>query len=149
MSMFEAIRTHLQGSVPYAAYTGVEIVEVGAGSAQARLPRRADVENHIQTMHAGAIFTLGEAASGAAMAGLLSEHIFAIRPVAASATIDYLKTGKSDLVADARTNVSASDAQRALLADGKIEFVVNVDITDADGNAIARMVVNWHVRKTG
>ena len=32
-------------------------------------------------------------------------------------------------------------------ADGKVEFPVEVEMTDADGNTVASMTVNWHVRK--
>merc|ERR1739841_235484 len=48
-------------------------------------------------MHAGAMFTLGEAASGAALGGVLGDQLLAVRPVAADASIKYLKTGKTDL----------------------------------------------------
>ena len=43
------------------------------------------------------------------------------------------------------------DDKAALLArldaDGKVEFPVEVELTDADGNTVASMTVHWHVRK--
>ena len=73
------IRQHMAGSVPFATYTGVELTELNGERGVATLAKRGEVENHIQSMHAGAMFTLGEAASGAAMGGLLADAITVLR----------------------------------------------------------------------
>ena len=149
MSIYEMIRDHMDKSVPFAKVTGVELVEVSPERGVAQLKKRPEVENHIQTMHAGAMFTLGEAASGAALGGVLSDQLLAARPVAADASIKYLKTGKTDLTAIATANAPA-EAIKAELADvGKVVFDINVDIQDAEGVTVAEMVVNWNVKKTG
>jgi acyl-coenzyme A thioesterase PaaI-like protein len=143
------IRDHMDKSVPFATVTGIELLEVSPERGVARLKKRPEVENHIQTMHAGAMFTLGEAASGAALGGVLGDQLMAARPVAADASIKYLKTGKTDLTATATAN-SDADAIRKELADiGKVVFDIKVAITDAEGVTVSEMVVNWHVKKTG
>lgn len=149
MLIFEMIKDHMAKSVPYAAHTGVELVEVSAERGVARLPKRGEVENHIQTMHAGAMFTLGEAASGAALGGVLADQLLAVRPVAAEATIKYLKTGKTDLVATAAANAPAGQIRAELETVGKVVFDIDVAITDAEENTVAEMTVAWHVKKTG
>jgi acyl-coenzyme A thioesterase PaaI-like protein len=149
MSIYEMIRDHMDKSVPFATVTGIELLEVSPERGVARLKKRPEVENHIQTMHAGAMFTLGEAASGAALGGVLGDQLMAARPVAADASIKYLKTGKTDLTATATAN-SDADAIRKELADiGKVVFDIKVAITDAEGVTVSEMVVNWHVKKTG
>ena len=77
MSIYEMIRDHMDKSVPFATVTGVELVEVSPQRGVAALKKRPEVENHIQTMHAGAMFTLGEAASGAALGGVLGDQLMA------------------------------------------------------------------------
>ncbi|WP_306017257.1 YiiD C-terminal domain-containing protein [Oceanicaulis sp. MMSF_3324] len=149
MSIYEMIRDHMDASVPFAKVTGVELVEVSPERGVARLKKRPDVENHIQTMHAGAMFTLGEAASGAALGGVLGDQLMAARPVAADASIKYLKTGKTDLTATATANSDAEAIRQELEEVGKVVFDINVAITDAEGVTVAEMVVNWHVKKTG
>ena len=149
MSIYEMIRDHIDQSVPFARTTGVELIEVSPERGLARLKKRPDVENHIQTMHAGAMFTLGETASGAALGGVLGELLMAVRPVAADASIKYLKTGKTDLTATATASSDAEAIRKELTDVGKVVFDVNVAITDAEEETVAEMVVSWHVKKTG
>ena len=149
MSIYEMIRDHMDKSVPFAKVTGVELVEVSPRRGVAALKKRPEVENHIQTMHAGAMFTLGEAASGAALGGVLGDQLMAARPVAADASIKYLKTGKTDLTATAVANRDAEAIRQELADVGKVVFDINVAIADAEGVTVAEMVVNWHVKKTG
>jgi acyl-coenzyme A thioesterase PaaI-like protein len=149
MSIYEMIRDHMDKSVPFAKVTGVELVEVSPQRGVAALKKRPEVENHIQTMHAGAMFTLGEAASGAALGGVLGDQLLAVRPVAADASIKYLKTGKTDLTATAVANRDAEAIRQELADVGKVVFDINVAIADAEGVTVAEMVVNWHVKKTG
>jgi len=149
MSIYEMIKDHMDGSVPFAKVVGVELVEVSAERGVARLSKRPEVENHIQTMHAGAMFTLGEAASGAALGGVLSDQLLSARPVAADASIKYLKTGKTDLTAIATANAPAETIRAELDQVGKVVFDIAVTIQDAEAVTVAEMVVNWHVKKTG
>ena len=149
MSIYEMIRDHMDKSVPFATVTGVELVEVSPQRGVAALKKRPEVENHIQTMHAGAMFTLGEAASGAALGGVLGDQLMAARPVAADASIKYLKTGKTDLTATAVANRDAEAIRQELADVGKVVFDINVAIADAEGVTVAEMVANWHVKKTG
>jgi len=147
MSMFEMIRAQMAKAVPFAAHTGVELLEIGAGRAVARLVQRPEVCNHIGTLHAGALFTLGETASGGAMSGAFAERILSVRPVAAAARITYAKTARGSITATAITAISAPDLLARLEAEGKVQFDVEVEFADEQGQAVAGMVVAWHVRK--
>jgi len=149
MTIFDLIKDHMSKSIPYAAETGAEVVEIRADGAKARLPKTDKVGNHIGTVHAGAIFTLGETASGAAMSGLLADKVLELRPVAAEASIQYLKTAKTDLVAYGKASIPADEALAAIEKDGKVQFDVGVSIRDADDVEVATMSVAWHVKKTG
>tara|TARA_R110002124_G_C8847751_1_gene506077 strand:- start:77 stop:529 length:453 start_codon:yes stop_codon:yes gene_type:complete len=145
MNPYEMIKAHLSRAVPYATHTGVTIDEVGAGVARAALPMRPEVSNHIGTVHAGAMFTLAEAASGAALAGCFADNLLSLRPVAAEASIRYLKVAKGSLTAEARVDGDV-DAVRATLASaGKVAFPITVTITDETGVPVAAVTVSWHV----
>ncbi len=148
MTLFDMIKDHMSKSIPYAAETGAEVTDIRADGAEARLSKTGKVGNHIGTIHAGAIFTLGETASGAAMSGLLADKILELRPVAAEASIQYLKTAKTDLIAYGKASIPAEQALAALDADGKAQFDVGVSIRDADDAEVATMTVAWHVKKT-
>jgi uncharacterized protein (TIGR00369 family) len=142
---YDLIRKRMADIVPFNTLVGIEIVSLGDGVSTARLPLRRDLTNHIQTLHASALFALAEAASGAAMSGAFASVITTVRPVATGASIEFLKTAKTGVTAQARI-AGDSAAFRQTLADaGKAMFDVVVDITDEAGLEIARVKVGWHV----
>ncbi|MFO6447502.1 YiiD C-terminal domain-containing protein [Erythrobacter sp. NE805] len=145
MTPFDALKAQLSAVVPFASYVGVEITEIAAGRAITTLEQSRDTSNHIATMHAGALFTLAEAASGAAMAGLFLERLAQLRPVAASSTIDFVKPAKGAITAQAQVDAEAPTLFAALDATSKVRFPVKVTMTDAEGREVARMSVDWHV----
>lgn len=145
MDPYEMIKKHLGQAVPYATYTGVELIEITDGTAIARLEQRLETENHIKGQHAGAMFTLGEAASGAAVAGALAPVIMQMRPVVSMAEITYRKFAQGTLTATARTSRNGADLIAAIEADGKASFEVAIDIRDAADETVVEMKANWYV----
>ena len=144
---FDAIRAHLSRSIPFAAHTGVVIDAVGAGTARASLPARPETANHIGTPHAGAMFTLGETASGAAMAGAFADILLTLRPVAAEARIRFLKLARGTLTAEARVDQEVRQLRQMLDSDGKVVFDIEVRIIDETDTEVGAMTVAWHVSR--
>lgn len=145
MNPFAMIKAQLSAAVPFAAHVGVVLDEIGPGTASATLDQSHATSNHIATMHAGALFTLAEAASGAAMAGMFLERLASLRPVAASATIDYIKPARGQITAHARIDDSKDALFATLDAQGKVRFAVSVAMVDGEGRDVAKMRVDWHV----
>jgi uncharacterized protein (TIGR00369 family) len=133
-------------AVPFAKYLGVELLEVGDGFAKARLVQRQDLSNHIGTMHAGALFTLAETASGAAVAGAFADMIGSLRPVAAEARISYLKLARGIVSGAAKTAEPAEALRRRLHEEQKVVFDVLVELFRDDDQPVAAMTVSWNVR---
>lgn len=145
--VYEMIRKQMAGSVPFAAHAGVELVSIGDGRAEALLPDRPEVKNHIGSQHAAALFTLGETASGAAMAGAMAPVLLSVRPVAATARIGYAKIAKGPIRGLARVDADSAALRATLEAEGKVRFDVAVDLVDEGGETVATMAVEWHVSK--
>lgn len=148
MDMFAMIKAQMGQTVPFANHTGVTVEEVAAGRGAAALEQRHETSNHIGSQHAGALFTLGEAASGAAMAGGFADLLLSIRPVAAKAEISYLKVAKGRITALAQITGDLPTIRATLETDGKVQFPIEVALTDASGVEVAAMRVEWHVRKS-
>ena len=148
MNPYEMIKSHLDAAVPFARYVGVKLLEIGDGTASAELEQREEVSNHIASMHAGAMFSLGEAASGAALAGALAPVILEMRPVAANASISFKKVAKGTLTAHAKASLDGATIIKTIEDEGKVAFDVNVDIKDAAGDTVVEMTVNWYVSKS-
>jgi acyl-coenzyme A thioesterase PaaI-like protein len=143
---YEQLKAMLGQVVPFARHVGVEITEIGPGTATVRLPEGGHLLNHVGTQHAAALYAAAEAASGAAMASVFGEMIGRATPLARSAQIAYLKPARGPI--DARANVSgkAEELLAALEANGRVEFPVEVALDGTNGVRVAEVTVAWHVR---
>ena len=143
--MHDMILAQLRTAVPFATHAGVALEALDDREGRARLAFAPERLNHVGTLHAGAIFTLGEAASGAAMAGALAPVLLSARPLASGATISYQRPARGDLTAIARTRRPASELLDEIQQTGRTVFPVDVTIADDDGTTVATMEVAWHV----
>jgi acyl-coenzyme A thioesterase PaaI-like protein len=144
---YEAVRGAFAGAIPFNNHIGLEIVEVGDGTAVVRLPQSDALLNHVGSQHAGGLFSAGEAASGGAFLGAFAEHMEGLTPLARSASIDYLKIARGPILATATLGADKAQLLASLDADGRIEFPVEVTLADEAGVDVARMTVQWHVRR--
>jgi uncharacterized protein (TIGR00369 family) len=145
VTAYETIRAGFRSAVPFAEHTGIEISEVGPGVGVAQLEDLAHVRNHIGSVHAGAVFTLGETASGVAMLGTFAEQASSLRPVTTEVAISYLKMARGKLTATARTVVPAEQLQSELADQGRASFDVAVSIANERGVTVAQLKVTWVV----
>jgi acyl-coenzyme A thioesterase PaaI-like protein len=146
---YEAVRAGYQQAIPFNAHLGLEVSEVSANSGAVLLPDDERLRNHVGSQHAGALFTAGEAASGAAFVGAFAERMGDITPLAESAEIAYRKIARGPITA---TGTFASDVDELfaeLDEEGRVRFPVEVALTNADGDVVAEMTVQWYVRRNG
>lgn len=144
---YEAVRHGLEQAIPYNRHLGLEVAEVSDGRGVVRLPEEDHLKNHVGSQHAGALFSAGEAASGAAFVGAFAERMGDITPLARTAEISYRKLARGPITAAGTLGGEKSALLERLDADGKVEFPVQVDLADAGGNTVAEMTVHWHVRR--
>ena len=133
--------------VPFATHVGVHVDEIGPGTSRVTLPDGAERMNHVQSQHAGALFTAGEAASGGAFIGVFAERMGEITPLAERAEIAYLKIARGDITARGRLEGEGDEILAELDREGRVRFPVAVELTDADGTLVCEMTVHWYVRK--
>lgn len=148
MTVYDMIKAQLGEAVPFAKHSGVVLTAVSPGEASAELAQTSVSINHIGTQHAGALFTLGEAASGGAVAGAFVDQILAIRPVASEATIAYKRIAKGVITASAKIDGSVDDLRADLATKGHVIFDVNITLVNEEKVDVATMKVKWDVRKT-
>lgn len=146
MKLFKMVRAQMQACLPFVNHNGIEILTVGDGVGEAMLVRTAESLNHVGLQHAGALFTVGEAASGAAMLGALAPRAMTMLPLAAGAEITYHAVARDTIVAKARTDRPGAELLAELDAAGKVAFDVEVDLADEEGNIVAEMKVSWNVK---
>ena len=146
MTDFDAIAQGMTQAVPFAGYLGLEITSVAAGEAVVVLPERAELTNHVGSQHAGALFTVAEAASGAAFVGAFAERMGEVTPLARSAEISYEKIALGPIEARARLAMPAEEALATLDSEGKVVFPCEIELVDGSGTQVAKATVQWHVR---
>jgi acyl-coenzyme A thioesterase PaaI-like protein len=95
----------------------------------------------------GALFTLAETCSGAAMAGGFASVILGVRPVAAQVEFEVLQPALGLINAQAKVAQAISPLKKTLRTTGKINFPVEVEVSDASGHTVARMRVTWNLKK--
>jgi acyl-coenzyme A thioesterase PaaI-like protein len=95
---------------------------------------RRRLRQHLRSMHAGAVFTFAEMASGLAMAAAVPDGA---RAIVTGAAIEYLKKARGRLSAEARCPLPKAGERAAY------EAVVQVDAAAGDRIATAR--ITWLV----
>jgi len=143
--VYERIKQQMMETLPLVRTLGIRIDSIGPGTAEVSMPDDGKLHNHLGTPHAGALFTLAETASGAAMAGGFAELIMGLRPVAKESRIQYQKVAKGATRASGRVPGDLAALKAQLAADGKIAFPVEVDIFDEHGTLAAQVQVDWYL----
>jgi len=143
--VYDRIKQQMMDTLPFVRLLGISIDDIGAGTSKVSMPEDPKLNNHLGTQHAGALFTLAETASGAAMAGGFAELILGLRPVAKESRIQYQKVARGATRAEGRVPGDLVALKAQLAQDGKVAFPVAVDIFDAEGTLAAQVTVDWYL----
>jgi acyl-coenzyme A thioesterase PaaI-like protein len=144
---FEAVAAGLNQAIPFNRFLGLVVEEVAPGRGVVTLPDEETLHNHVGSQHAGALFSAGEAASGGAFLGAFAEHLGSLTPLAKSASIDYRKIARGPITAVGSLSGDVDALLAGIESDGRVEFPIEVEMSDAEGNVVATMTVHWHVRR--
>ncbi|GHE47698.1 DUF4442 domain-containing protein [Streptomyces longispororuber] len=136
----------LAATVPMARTLNLEFVETTPERAVVVLPDQGDYHNHVGGPHAGAMFTLGESASGAIVLAAFGDQLSRAVPLAVRADIAYKKLAMGTVRATATLGRPAAEVVAELDAGRRPEFPVRIDITREDGAVTGEMSVTWTLR---
>ncbi|MEV7453097.1 DUF4442 domain-containing protein [Streptomyces nigra] len=139
----------LAATVPMARTLNLEFVETTAERAVVVLPDQSAFHNHVGGPHAGAMFTLGESASGAIVLSAFGDQLARAVPLAVSAEIAYRKLAMGAVTATATLGRPASEVIAQLDAGERPEFPVTIEIRRGDGAVTGEMTVVWTLRPNG
>jgi acyl-coenzyme A thioesterase PaaI-like protein len=139
----------LAATVPMARTLNLEFLETTPKKAVVTLPDQSEYHNHVGGPHAGAIFTLGETASGTIVLAAFGEQLARAVPLAVSAEIAYRKLAMGAVTATATLGRPAAEVVAELDAGDRPEFPVSIEIRRGDGAVAAEMKVVWTLRPNG
>lgn len=111
------------------------------------LPNEPEVQNHLQSIHAGAQFTLAETASGELLQILFPELAENVIPVLRDAQIKFKRPAQKTITAYPSIPEEKSiEFKNQLLQKGRALIEVNVVVKDAEGVVTCVGVFNWFIQ---
>ncbi len=112
------------------------------------LENHHDVQNHMGSMHAGAQFTLAEAASGNYLSSLFHDKEGTYIALLRDASIKYKKQAFSQLKSEAFVSDSALDKFiTSYELKGRGTIIAEVKLVDTDGDVTCVGSFKWFVQK--
>ena len=141
----QAIKESLPSMVPMVGTLDLAFIELTADSAIMKLPDQPAFRNHLGGPHAGAMFTLGESASGALVLANFADRLESVIPLAVSAEIRYRAVAMGEVTAEARMLATPVDVLKSLDEGERPEFEIRIGITSS-GRDTGQMSVTWTLK---
>ena len=115
------------------------------GFVRLRVPLAGN-ENHIGSMYAGALFTLAEIPGGALF--LTSFDASKFYPIVKEMNLRFRRPATGDIVVEARLGAEEIERlQSEAQANGKAEYVLELQLTDGSGEVVALSRGIYQLRK--
>lgn len=141
----DAATQFIHQAIPMLGKLGLQVVRMGEGSMTLRVPFEGN-QNHVGTMYAGALFAIAEVPGGALAVQLFDPARF--YPVIRNMRVDYRRPARTDVTVDAA--IPPEIAERVLAtaeAEGKADFVMDLQVRDADGDVVMTAVGDYQLRR--
>ncbi|MDF1883959.1 YiiD C-terminal domain-containing protein [Sulfurimonas sp. SAG-AH-194-C21] len=126
----------------------VKLVGIEQSEASVSLAYKKDVQNHINTIHASAQFTLAETQSGLHLQSLFPELEGTVIPLLRESSMKYKKQALKTISAFA--SVKDEDKEKfleQLTRKGRASLSVAVEVKDSDGVCTAQGTFGWFISK--
>lgn len=124
--------------------TGIRAVGMRDRYAKLLMPIEGNV-NHVGMMYAGSLFTLGEVAGGAIH--LTSFDTSRLYPIVKEVSIRFRRPALTDVTMEVELGEEeASRIQAEALERGKADFVLSLELRDAEGEVVSTVGGTWQVR---
>ena len=112
------------------------------------LPFCTGVQNHLETIHASAQFTLAETASGEILRKSFPDLVGKVIPVLRESQIKFKRPANKKIVAyPSVTAESLSKFEEQISKKGRATITVEVQVKDIDGTATCTGTFKWFVQR--
>jgi len=129
--------------IPFAKVVGI----VSGTGGNLELPFSERVQNHLQTIHASAQFTLAESASGKELQDRFPELVGKVLPLLRGSQIKFRRPATQTIVAHPSVAQDAVERFRSQFAKrGRASIAVSVEVADIEGRVTSTGVFDWFVQ---
>ncbi len=146
-AMLKMLNPVLRKMIPFNKPHKLTITELTSEKAVVRIPFRKSNLNHLKGIHALALSTASEYASGMMILRHLGTKDY--RLIMRSLKTEYHYQGKTDI--DAVFELSEANVKARILDklgdDGKTDFLCDIKTYDQDKNLVSTTTCDWQIKK--
>jgi len=130
--------------IPFAKHVGIERKEEGT----LKLKKKELIQNHIQSIHGAAQFTLAETQSGLYLRSLFPEYVGKVLPLLRSSSVKYKHPATTDIYAIAMTSDKAKEKfETQFLSKGRAIIPIEVELRDENNVVTMLGEFTWFVQR--
>ncbi|MCD2104572.1 YiiD C-terminal domain-containing protein [Rhodococcus erythropolis] len=141
---YEHLRSVSNSLVPFGKHVGTIVTEIGPDRAVVEIPREPHVVNHMNTVHAGALFTAADIAGAAAFVGAAATRLYVVESlVVRSARSTYRKPASGNIRAIATVDEREMRAILAAQSDARFELTGKALMVNDDDVTVAKFTFDY------
>jgi uncharacterized protein (TIGR00369 family) len=145
---FTTLVSQMPTAVPMVGTLNIEFLELAPQRVVLRLPDQPEYHNHIGGLHAGAMFTLAETATGAIVLGNFGMHMDRATPLAVESTIRYKRIAMGPMYAEALMHDTPESIMARLDAGERPEWRIEVSLATEDWTVTGEASFLWTLKPT-
>ena len=143
---FKELIPLLEGTIQIIKEMGIHIEEMRDRYVKVVLPLAPNI-NHIGTMYAGSLFTVGEYIGGPLFFASFDRTKY--YPIVKALSIQYRRLATTDITVEASLSIEDVEAmQREADVKGKADWKMDLELKDQSGQVCCLMQGVWQMRKT-
>ena len=133
---------------PFNAHLKAKMLEWSDNSCTILVKRRRLVRNHVKSIHAGALFTLGETCAGLVIVRNFPFGQF--RPLMSDVKVNYSKQARGDVTGTCTISPETIARMKAEIERDEVPFAdVLTEIRNTEGEVICAVTTTWQVKQWG
>ena len=143
---FSTLVSQMPTAVPMVGTLNIEFLELDPQRVLLRMSDQPAYRNHIGGIHAGAMFTLAETATGAIVLGNFGLHLDRATPLAVEASIRYKKIALGPIYAEALLHDHPEAIMATLESGERPEFRIEVRLSTEDWTVTGEASFLWTLK---
>jgi len=142
---YKTLAAYLESAIGIVKHMGLKVISLKERQVKLLMPLQKNI-NHVGTMYAGSLFTLGEIMGGAIF--VASFDIGKYYPLVKEIQIRYRKPAMTDITVEAAlTEDRVEQILKEVEEKGKADFNLDLELLDANGEVVSLMHGIWQGRK--
>jgi thioesterase domain-containing protein len=142
---YKALAAYLESAIGIVKHMGLKVISMRERHVKLLMPLQKNV-NHVGSMYAGSLFTLGEIMGGAVF--IASFNIDQYYPLVKEVQIRYRRPALTDITVEATLSEDRIEhILKTIEEKGKADFNLNLELLDAEGEVVSLMQGIWQGRK--